>query len=138
MNKHALLKFFLVLFFLVNAFANRAYADTMLRKLSRGVTNIVTSPIELAVQPARVIVVEHQRTLAPTLGLFRGVYYTLGRITAGVYDIATFPIPLPFRYEPIFEPETVFQGIEALSEIRDWPFPKYGFGQTRKNQFYGG
>ena len=43
-----------------------------------------------------------------TLGLAKGLGMTLVRTGSGIFEIATFPFPLPEDYKPILEPEYVF------------------------------
>jgi putative exosortase-associated protein (TIGR04073 family) len=37
----------------------------------------------------------------------RGIGYTLLRVGAGIYDVATFPFPGSTDYKPIMKPETI-------------------------------
>lgn len=106
-----------------------AYADNMFKKLGRGILNLVTCPAEIFLQPARANVVEHASAAGLFASLFRGVGFTVGRALAGVYDVATFPIPVPFGYKPVFQPETVFDGLSWIIQ-KDWPFPRFGFGRV--------
>ena len=77
---------------------------TMLRKLQRGAVNVLLSPIEIAVELAKV---KNCDTFPPSwaLGASRGSFYMIGRIVTGAYEIVTFPFPLPAGYAPILEPE---------------------------------
>lgn len=81
--------------------------NNMLRKLGRGVANVVTGAIEVpkAIQET---FYEEGPVAAASWGLFDGIYKFVARTVVGVYEIATFPIPLPARYEPIVEPEFLF------------------------------
>ena len=40
-----------------------------------------------------------------TVGVFKGVGYSVARMGTGVYEIVTFPIPLPEDYRPLIRPE---------------------------------
>ena len=122
------LGFIFVLIFMAGFVSPDAHASNMGRKLNRGLTNIVTSPLELVVQPARVIKVDKEYALAPLSGLGKGFYFMLARLFSGVYELVTFPIPIPFHYESFFQPETVFDGLQAVRE-ENWNYPPYGFGR---------
>lgn len=85
----------------------------MLRKLQRGAVNVLLSPIEIAVELAKV---KNCDTFPPSwaLGASRGSFYMIGRIVTGAYEIVTFPFPLPTGYAPILEPEFPWE-LEGLS-----------------------
>jgi putative exosortase-associated protein (TIGR04073 family) len=54
-------------------------------------------------------------TRAMTVGLAKGVGMTAARILSGVYEVATFPLPIPAGYKPILnDPE--FYWTEPFSE----------------------
>ncbi len=44
-----------------------------------------------------------------TVGLGKGLGYTVLRMGAGLYDAVTFPFPVPHDYAPIIEPEYPWQ-----------------------------
>jgi putative exosortase-associated protein (TIGR04073 family) len=44
-----------------------------------------------------------------TVGLGKGLGHTLLRMGTGVYEVVTFPFPLPEGYRPIVEPEFVWE-----------------------------
>ena len=109
----------ILLFFLCSPVAYGAEntsAGTPARKLQRGIANVFLSPIELAEQ---ISTEEKHSKLEPTwlFGGIRGVYYGAGRILIGVYEILTFPIPVPSNYGPLLEPE-------FLTEYWDRPEPE--------------
>lgn len=73
-------------------------------KLGRGLSNLVLGFLEIP----RNIHATTQRDGAlagGTVGLGRGIGYTLLRMVTGAYEIVTFPIPVPEHYEPIVQPE---------------------------------
>ena len=125
-----------VFFVAMNIAIPHAHAHSMLRKFGRGLLNIATSPLEIFLQPVRVWVIDRSGPAGSFAGIFQGVGFTLGRALAGVYDLFTFPVPIPFRYEPMFQPETVFDGIQWVKE-KEWPFPKYGFGRWQERSPIG-
>ncbi len=76
-------------------------------KLGRGVANTLTGWVEL---PKNVYStsVEQNALAGITVGLAKGAGMSIVRTSAGIYEIATFPFPLPQDYKPILEPEYVF------------------------------
>ena len=83
------------------------FAQDPFTKLGRCVANTLTGWIEL---PKNIYntSVEDNAFAGMTLGLAKGAGMTLVRTGAGIYEIATFPFPLPQDFRPILEPEYVF------------------------------
>ncbi len=83
------------------------FAQDPFTKLGRGVANTLTGWVEL---PKNIYStsVEDNAFAGMTLGLAKGAGMTLVRTGAGIYEIATFPFPLPEDFRPILEPEYVF------------------------------
>ena len=84
-----------------------------IRKLGRGLANVVTAPLELFV--AIQDIGSHE---GPIAGIFVGTLYgaaaVIEREAAGLVEIVTFPVPLPNAgFEPIVEPEFVFGSDES-------------------------
>ena len=79
-----------------------------LRKLGRGVVNILTGIVEI---PKKVYLVSKQENalMGMTWGLLNGTAVGLLRTVTGVYEMLTFPIPVPAEYEPMIHPEFVFE-----------------------------
>ena len=77
------------------------------KKLMRGLANVLTGWLEL---PKNIyeISVKDNIFSGLTIGLARGVGMTIVRTSAGVYELVTFPFPIPEDYEPVLEPEYVF------------------------------
>jgi len=102
-----------------------------IRKLGRGFSNTIFGALEI---PYRV----YQTNLdsgglsAWTFGLFKGITYFMGREVLGVFEIVTFPVPMPgcsteryspgWGYGPIMQPEWIF-----TFESNPWDFfyPNY-------------
>lgn len=82
-------------------------------KLGRGLTNVIFSGMEIPSNVQRVVDVK-----GPCSGFFEGmisgVFYMSGRILSGVYDVVTFPIPLPFRYGALMKPDYVFDSVTMV------------------------
>lgn len=83
------------------------FAQDPFTKLGRGVANTLTGWVEL---PKNIYhtSVEDNAFAGITLGLAKGAGMTIVRTGAGIYEIVTFPFPLPENYKPILEPEYVF------------------------------
>ncbi len=89
-------------------------ADDPATKFSRGIVNIVTSPGEYFVQITK-LCERHDPMTALLGGLFHGTYRMAERIGVGIYDILTFPVPIPEDYKPLIEPPTVLDDIEHVN-----------------------
>jgi len=98
-----------MVFLLMISFVTPAYCGNAVKKLTRGACNVVTCPFELFEQVQRV-----NNSDGPMAGMTYGVVKGLGmivvRAAVGVYEIATFPIPLPKHYDPVLtDPEFFFE-----------------------------
>lgn len=103
---------FLILFLIISGLATidcgLAYAGDPIQKLARGITNVATGWVEIPKEIGRSV--EKSGDFAGlVVGPFKGIAKAIGRTIAGVYDVVTFPIPLPRRYEPVIEPAYVFE-----------------------------
>lgn len=89
------------------ALSGACFAQDAFTKLGRGIANTLTGWVEI---PKNVYTtsVEDNPLAGVTLGLAKGAGMTLVRTGAGIYEIVTFPFPLPEAYKPILEPEYVF------------------------------
>jgi putative exosortase-associated protein (TIGR04073 family) len=83
------------------------FAEDAFTKLGRGVANTLTGWVELPKNVYDTSLEENTFT-GMTLGLAKGAGMTLVRTASGIFEIATFPFPLPENYEPLLEPEYVF------------------------------
>ena len=92
---------------LVLAVAASSYAQDPAKKLGRGLANILTGWIEL---PKNIYdtSVEDNPLAGLTIGLAKGVGMTIVRTGAGIYEVVTFPFPIPEDYAPVLEPEFIF------------------------------
>jgi len=85
--------------------ATHASADDALQKFSRGLCNVLTCYCEILEQSIKVKNA-HGSLAGMTYGLGKGIVMTGVRALAGVYEIATFPFPLPAGYKPLLtDPE---------------------------------
>ncbi len=97
----------LIVIVLVLAVSAPGYADNAVDKLGRGVANVITSPFELTkgMDDAKQ---ENGIFAACTTGLLKGTVNIVKRAAVGVFEIATFPIPLPADYKPILKDPEYF------------------------------
>ena len=118
----------------------RQQSDTqkMLHKLGRGITNVFTSWVEIP----RNVAIEWEKTDPASgfvLGTVKGFGWGFSRLATGVYDVFTFPYPVPRDYEPMMEPEFVISDIwgkpiPGLTEFRSND-PEYSRANVHPNQF---
>ena len=96
-----------VVMVMVLAVATASYAQDPAKKLGRGLANILTGWIEL---PKNIydVSVEDNPLAGLTIGLAKGIGMTIVRTGAGIYEVVTFPFPIPEDYGPVLEPEFVF------------------------------
>lgn len=84
-----------------------AFAGSPVEKLGRGITNVATGWLEVPKEMGKEV--WRGRDLAAYfVAPLKGLAKAIGRTLIGAYDITTFIIPLPRRYEPVIEPEFVF------------------------------
>ncbi len=83
------------------------WAEDPFTKLGRGVANTLTGWVEI---PKNIYStsVEDNAFSGLTLGLAKGIGMTFVRTGTGIYEVVTFPAPLPEDYKPVLEPEYVF------------------------------
>lgn len=83
-------------------------------KLVRGVVNVATGWAEIVKQPYRIGT--QDGWLAGMLrGPIEGLGMVLARTVGGAYEILTFPFPIPPGYQPMVEPNYVWQREEDVS-----------------------
>ena len=97
----------LVVVLMILNIASAGYAQSMGDKLNRGLTNIVTGWFEIPKNMSAASA-KHDFVSAFFIGLPKGLWMTVVRTGAGVYDTVTFPIPFPKDYKPVLEPEFIF------------------------------
>lgn len=84
-----------------------SYINGACRKLGRGLSNVVTCPLELVRTPT--IVGRREGNLAAlSIGLVEGLARTLGRGVTGIFEIVTFYAEIPKNFEPLMKPEFVW------------------------------
>lgn len=113
--KATLFSLMLVLVFATSAFAvegqqPEAIAEKMAFKLVRGVTNVATSIVEVPKQSY--LTVRDRGNVGYVVGPLKGVGMAFYRFFTGVVETVFFPVPQPGYYDPLIEPEYVWQGWE--------------------------
>ena len=73
-----------------------------IQKLSRGVLNIFDSVVEI---PGTMMRMSEEKGAATGMfeGFFIGAVNTVIRAVVGVYEVGTFPFPIPAEYKPILD-----------------------------------
>lgn len=94
-----------------------------LKKFNRGIINIVTSPIEIARQ-VDLSWKEGAQAKSVDRGIFsgiiKGIMYTAGRMSSGIWDVVSFPFQTPKNYDSIMKPDYVLDN-EPPKEIKKNP-----------------
>ncbi len=77
-------------------------------KLVRGLANVCLGFIEI---PRNIHNTTQEDSLLAgwTVGMGKGLGYTVMRMGVGIYEVLTFPFPLPKDYVPVITPEYVWQ-----------------------------
>lgn len=83
-------------------------AEKMSFKLVRGVTNFATSIVELPKQT--ILTARNHGTIGYVVGPIKGVGMTLYRCFIGLTETVFFMVPQPGYYDPMIDPEFVWQG----------------------------
>ncbi|HUT23503.1 MAG TPA: exosortase system-associated protein, TIGR04073 family [Sumerlaeia bacterium] len=91
--------------------ADELYRDSsevqsMMTKLGRGCTNILTGWMEMPKQMAKSIR-ETDPVTGTIVGAVRGMGWTFARTVTGAFEVVTFPFPVPKDYKPLLEPEYI-------------------------------
>ena len=107
---------FLVLF--LSAVSPAAFADGKpMDKLTRGVTNVVTAPLEIPKQTVIYWIEGAKMTKHVSVwilsGVVKGHVNMVRRIGSGLWDVVSFPFQKPEDFEPLFKPDYVYE---------DWQF----------------
>ncbi len=82
--------------------------EKMSFKLVRGVTNIATCVVEI---PKQIQLTTRERgSIGYVIGPLKGIGMTLYRAFTGVTETALFLVPQPGYYDPMIDPEFVWNG----------------------------
>ena len=108
MARKLLILFLIIYWTLLVIDRGLVYAGDPIQKLGRGITNVATGWIEIPKEIGKSV--EKSGDFAGlAVGPLKGIAKAIGRTAAGFYEIVTFLIPLPRRYEPVIEPAYVFE-----------------------------
>ena len=83
-------------------------AEKMSFKLVRGVTNFTTSIVEVPKQT--ILTAQNHGPIGYVVGPIKGVGMTLYRSFIGLTETIFFMVPQPGYYDPMMDPEFVWQG----------------------------
>ena len=78
-------------------------------KISRGAVNIISGPLELG-KAVTEKTEEGGFIEGIVYGGFAGIGEAIRRTGIGIYEVVTFPFPLPKNYEPIIEEPIFWKG----------------------------
>ena len=82
-----------------------AFCDNSITKLGRGLSNIITFPLEIPEQISRTNNTDGPFA-AGTVGVLKGLGSAVGRMCVGLYETVTFMLPGTNEYKPILnDPE---------------------------------
>lgn len=106
------------------------YSDRAPRKLGRGMTNILTAPLEIPNQAVD-LAAENDEPAEQAAGyiggFFVGIAYTGGRVVSGMYDIVTSPFGGPSV--PTMDPDLIHSDFfEKVDERTDSFSDIWGLG----------
>ncbi|NQU43186.1 exosortase system-associated protein, TIGR04073 family [bacterium] len=101
-------------------YREKSEVDSMMTKLGRGVANVLTGWLEIPHQIGTSIR-ETDPVSGTFIGLFRGAAWTVARTATGVFEVVTFPFPLPESYKPIIQPPYIVKAMwgEPMPIISD-------------------
>jgi len=103
-----------------DVYRDNSEINKMFHKLGRGVSNVLLGWVEIPKNVAQ----EWRRTEPFTgtiVGVIKGVGWAVARTVAGLYEVVSFPFPVPRDYQPIMYPEFVLPSVwgERLPIYRD-------------------
>jgi putative exosortase-associated protein (TIGR04073 family) len=75
-----------------------------LRKFCRGIANVLFAIVEIPNQMTKTTAI-HGGGAGVTYGFGKGVVRWIEREGVGIYDVVTFPVPVPQGYKPVMKPE---------------------------------
>jgi len=111
----------LCLVFSFVAITHSSAANGAIKKLQRGIVNIVTAPVEVPKQIRAYWIAGSKKTMHISAWLFcgfvKGLWMAPLRVGSGLWDVITFPLDLPGNGGSLLQPEYVFD---------DWPHRKKG------------
>ena len=82
------------------------FADDGWIKLGRGLGNVFFGVFEIVNQPAQMAKTQRW-PIALFGGVPKGIVYAIARTGVGIYEVFTFPFPIPSGYKTIMEPDFI-------------------------------
>lgn len=110
MNKKHFSKFsalFLVTLLSLAAVPAAHAGDTAWTKFGRGLQNTLFGWMEILYQPTAIHKDGVEWPIAVPAGILKGIPWALARTGVGLYEVVTFPFPVPEGYKPIMKPESL-------------------------------
>ena len=97
----------MAIFLFISILGINVYADDCVKKLGRGLANVLTCPLEVPREMENTNS-ENGIFAAFTWGLVKGIVKMAVRLGVGVYEVVSFPVPFPADYAPIItDPEFI-------------------------------
>jgi putative exosortase-associated protein (TIGR04073 family) len=93
---------------MILSLSSLVYAKGPGDKLVRGTANILSGWLEIPQTIDEEWKASKNAGIGIVAGLFKGIVLAAGRMASGVWDVLTFPAPVPENYEPLFKPDYVF------------------------------
>lgn len=93
-----------------DAYRENTDIEHMFHKLGRGLSNVLLGWVEIPKNIAK----EWRNTEPFTgtiVGAVKGLGWGIARTIAGVYEVVSFPFPIPRNYEPIMYPEFILPSV---------------------------
>jgi putative exosortase-associated protein (TIGR04073 family) len=105
----------IIVIFIAMSLLSIPFADAdqrPVKKLYRGIVNILTAPIEVPKQ-ARAYWIKGAQITPHILawigsGAVWGIVQSVKRVGSGVWDVVSFPFEKPSEFEPLLKPDFVF------------------------------
>jgi len=94
-----------------------AHANGAFHKLGRGVVNVFTGWIEIFATTNKSFRDHDNDVFQGIYAIPEGIVRFVIRTSVGVYEILTFPIPIPENFETIVEPEFVISSTDPYENV---------------------
>jgi putative exosortase-associated protein (TIGR04073 family) len=99
--------FFLAAALILAAAPSAHAADSPWTKFGRGFQNTLSGWMEIFYQPSVIHAEGKSWPVALPAGLLKGIPWGIARTGAGIYELVTFPFPVPEGYKPLMRPESI-------------------------------
>lgn len=91
------------------AFAEESVAPRAAQKAVRGLANAGLGVVVEVPKTVYYDTLEDGPVYGLTVGLLEGLSWGIARALTGVYEVVTFPFPIPNEYRPIYQPQYPFE-----------------------------